>query len=227
MPDDEKRMIETYEVKTAIHIGGREIIFAEDLKSDEPYMVCNCTWDNPLGIEVYQDIGVSDSYVEVMAEFTSRLNEQVQRLDAELTRRGMPHTPLTTADCIPGSDKANFADQVIVLKPESIAAYARTPDKQLYLAKSGNGVRPDARGNAVFCYDLYTGEHGRRERYNVAGIIDPAKMPAWATEKLAALEKTLREEKPSVMGQLAKAKETAAQEQPTNSKDPKKSGPEL
>lgn len=226
MPEDDKRMIESYEVITAIHIGGREVIFAEDVKADEPYMVCNCTWDNPLGIEVYQDIGVSDSYVEVMTEFTSRLSEQVQRLDAELTRRDMPHTPLTAADCIPGSEHANFTDQVIVLKPERLAAYARTPDKQLFLAKSGNGVRPDARGSAVFCHNLYTGEHCRRERYSVAGIIDPDKMPAWAAEKLAALQKTPAEEKPSIAATLAKAKQTA-QEQAVELKDPKKSGPEL
>ncbi len=44
---EEKRMIEGYEVKTAIHIGGKEIIFAENLASPDPFMVCNAHWDNP------------------------------------------------------------------------------------------------------------------------------------------------------------------------------------
>lgn len=226
MSQDEKRMIEGYEVKAAIHINGKEIIFAEDIKAERPYMVCECLWDNPLGADEYQDLRISASYVGIMAEFTSRLNEQVQRLDAELTRRGMPHTPLTADDCLPRSEYADFTGQVIVLKPEKLAAFARTPDKQLYLVIDGGGVRPDSGGNAVFCHNLYTGEHCRRERYNVAGIIDPAKMPAWANEKLAALESKLREEKPSVMAQLSQAKQ-AAQQQSHKPKGPKKNGPEL
>src|SRR5665648_172190 len=52
--DDEKRMVDTYEVKHAIHVGDKEILFAvDDTKPDYPYMVCNCTWDNPLGIDHY------------------------------------------------------------------------------------------------------------------------------------------------------------------------------
>jgi len=48
---EEKRMVDTYEVKHAIHVGDKEILFAlDDTKTDYPYMVCNCTWDNPLGI---------------------------------------------------------------------------------------------------------------------------------------------------------------------------------
>lgn len=223
---DEKRMIENYEIKTAIHIGGHEIIFAEDIKAAMPFLVCDHYWDNPLNADEYKNAFVSDNYVEMMTMFSNRLSEQVQRLDAERARRGIPTTPLTYADCIPGSERADYAGQVIVLKPESIASFARTPDHQLFLAVDGNGARADARGNAVFCYNLYTGEHGRRERYNVAGIINPAKMPTWAAEKLAALEEKLQAEKPSIMEKLEKGKQAAA-EQTDTPKDPKKPGPEL
>ena len=66
MPDEEKRMIENYEVKTAIHIGGKEIIFAEDIKAELPYMVCDCQWDNPLGIDEYRNAIGSDNYIKIM-----------------------------------------------------------------------------------------------------------------------------------------------------------------
>jgi hypothetical protein len=42
--DDEKRMVDTYKVKYAIHVGDKDILFAVDeKKTDCPYMVCNCT----------------------------------------------------------------------------------------------------------------------------------------------------------------------------------------
>ncbi len=223
--EKEKRMIESYEVITAIHIGGREIIFAEDQRAEMPFMVCDCTWDNPLSMDVYSDALIGDNYVEIMTEFTSRLREQVQRVDAERARRGVGHIPLTAADCIPGSDRREYAGQVIVLKPESLAAYARTPDHQLFVVTGGNGARPDARGSAVFCNNLYTGEHCRRERHNVAGIADPVRLPAWAKEKLAALENRKDTERPSIAARLAEAKRTAAAQADTP-KQTEKTGPE-
>lgn len=223
--EKEKRMIESYEVITAIHIGGWEIIFAEDQRAEMPFMVCNCTWDNPLSMDVYSDALIGDNYVEIMTEFTSRLREQVQRVDAERARRGVGHNPLTPADCIPDSDRRDYAGQVIVLKPESLAAYARTPDHQLFVVTGGNGARPDARGSAVFCNNLYTGEHCRRERHNVAGIADPGRLPAWAKERLAALENRKDTERPSVAARLAEAKRTAAA-QAAAPKQTEKTGPE-
>lgn len=225
MPNEEKRFIESYEVITAIHIGGREIIFAEDQRAEMPFMVCDCTWDNPLSMDMFSDAQISDDYVEIMTEFTSRLREQVQRVDAERARRGVGYTPLTAADCIPGSDRKDYTGQAIVLKPESLAAYARTPDYQLFVVTGGNGARPDARGNAVFCNNLYTGEHCRRERHNVAGIADPGSLPAWAKEKLAVLEARQDAERPSVSQRLAEAKRAAAA-QTSVPKQTEKSGPE-
>lgn len=186
---DEKRMVDSYEVKTAIHIGGKEIVLAEDTAAAEPFMVCDCTHDNPFSIDVYDNIAVSADYLTIMLNFSYRLSEQVQRIDAERARRGISNQPLTAADCIKGSHRANYKNQLIVIKPETLTPSARTADHQLLLATGGNGCRPDARGMAVFCKNLFTGESARWERYDVAGIIDPAKMPEWTAEKLAALQK--------------------------------------
>jgi hypothetical protein len=50
------RMVDGYEIKHAIYIGNKEILFGMDeTKPDAPYMVCDCTWDNPLGIDRYDD----------------------------------------------------------------------------------------------------------------------------------------------------------------------------
>lgn len=181
---DEKRTIEGYEVKTAIHIGGREIIFAVNDDAAEPYMACNCTWDNPLSIGIYDSGVVSADYLEIMSEFLSRASEQVKRIAAERDERGVTEVPLTAADCVPGSNYAHYENQLIVIKPESMTPAARTADNQLLLAVNGNGCNPEARGQAVFCKHLFTGKTMRWDRQDVAGIIRPDRMPAWAKEKL-------------------------------------------
>ena len=194
MPD-EKRMIQGYEVNNAILIGGKEIILAEDMGSKEPYMVCNCQWDNPLGISVYDKAAVSVDYLEAMDEFISRVSSQVQFVRDQRIERGVSNEPLTSLDCIPGSTGAHYANQLVVIKLECMVASARTADEQLLLATSGFGCNPRARGQAVMCKNLFTGKTVRWERQDIAGIILPERIPAWAHQRLA--EMGIAQEKPT------------------------------
>ena len=223
--DSEKRMIEGYEVKTAIHMGGREIIFAVNNDAVKPYMACNCTWDNPLSIEIYDRAAVSADYLEIMTEFLNRASEQVKEIETERAERGITAVPLTAADCTPGSDHAHYENKLIVIKPESMTPAARTADHQLVLATGGFGCNPEARGQAVFCKNLFTGKETRWERYDVAGIIRPDRMPEWAKDKLAALQKPV--EKTSVLGRLDTAKKDAARDAAKPARRHKDKGPEL
>ena len=182
--DKEKRTISGYEVKNAIHIGDGEIIFAENLSASEPYMVCNCQWDNPLNIDVYDKVAASTDYLEAMSEFLGRVSSQVQQVREQRAERGVSNEPLTTADCIPGSKNADFENQLVVIKPESIVASARTADEQLYLATHGFGCDPNARGQAVYCENLYSGKTERWNRSGIAGIILPERIPEWAYQRL-------------------------------------------
>jgi len=223
--DSEKRMIEGYEVKTAIHMGGREIIFAVNNDAAKPYMACNCTWDNPLSIEIYDRAAVSADYLEIMTEFLNRASEQVKEIETERAERGITAVPLTAADCTPGSNRAHYKNQLIVIKPESMTPAARTADHQLVLATGGFGCNPEARGQAVFCKNLFTGKETRWERYDVAGIIRSDRMPEWAKDKLAALQKPV--EKTSVLGRLDNAKKDAARDAAKPTRPHKDKEPEL
>jgi len=221
---DEKRMIESYEVKTALHIGGKQIILAEDKQAEQPFMIADCTWDNPFSVDVYSNVGISGDYLEVLAEYANRVSEQVKLIEAERAERGISPVPLTAADCIKDSHRAHFENQLIVIKPEKLTPSARTADRQLLLAINGSGCNPNSSGRAVFCKNLFTGETARWERYDVAGIIDPAKMPKWAEEKLAALQKTA--EKPSILTGLDEGKKAIA-ERGAAPKQGKRDGHEL
>lgn len=223
MPD-EKRMIESYEVKHALHLAGGEVVLAEDKAAAEPFMVCDCNRDNPFSIDVYTNIAVSADYLETMHEFLKRAAMRVSFIEAERSLRGVTNIPLTADDCINDSHRENYKNRLVVIKPEKMTPSARTADKQLLLAENGNGCNPEARGTAVFCKNLFTGETARWERYDVAGIIDPAKMPSWAAEKLAALQKPV--EKQSVLARLDAAKKDAGRDAAAP-KEQKNKGPEL
>lgn len=195
--EEEKRMIENYEVKHAIHLAGGEVVLAEDTAAAQPFLVCDCAWDNPFSVDVYTNIAVGTDYLDAMKEFVSRVNQRVAQIEQERAQRGISAVPLTGEDCIPGSQHGDYTDRLIVIRPERLAPAARTADHQLLLATGGNGCSPDALGTAVFCQNLFTGESMRWERYHVAGVIQPDRIPQWAKDKLAALRG--QEETKSVM----------------------------
>ena len=182
--DEEKRLIQGYEVKTAIHISGKEVIFAENPAATEPYMVCNCKWDNPFSVEIFEQAVVGENYLEMMSDFLDRVSHEIQAIAKQREARGVSHVPLTVKDCIENSHRENYIGKLVVIKPENMAPAARTADSQLLLAMSGNGCNPKARGSAVFCKNLFTGKDTRWERHDVAGIIHPDHIPPWAHEKL-------------------------------------------
>jgi hypothetical protein len=207
--DDEQRTIDNREVKHAIHIGDKEILYAENLSLSEPYMVCNCQWDNPLGLQVYTEAAVGTDYLEAMAEFLDRVSDQVQRVRDQRAERGVSDIPLTASDCIPESNTAHYENQLVVIKPEIMIPSARTADEQLFYATHGNGCNPEARGQAVFCKDLFTGKTVRWERYDVAGIIQTEKIPEWAHQRLQEMDITARKPDPAkvYIASLAEARE--------------------
>ncbi len=70
MENEEKRMIGSYEVTQSIHIGRKEVVFGVDGKREYPFLVCYCTYDNPLSAEWVTDAVGSDDYLEAMQIFT-------------------------------------------------------------------------------------------------------------------------------------------------------------
>jgi hypothetical protein len=186
---NEKRMVDTYEVKHAVCIGDKEILFLEDGKSPSiPYMVCNCTWDNPLGIEQYSEGVVSAGYLEMMAEFISRATAQIEAVKAERAKITVPLEPLTLKHCVPDDAGESIEDKVAVIRQEFLRPEYRTADKQLVLITGGFGSQGKARGRAVYVVNLYSGKESRWNRSDILGVIKPECMPDWAKERLRQIE---------------------------------------
>lgn len=187
--NEEKRIVDTYEIKHAIHVGDKEILFAVDnTKTDCPYMVCNCTWDNPLGIDHYFSAVVSADYLEMMTEFTDRVTAQLEAVKAERDKIAVSLKPFTLEQCTPNDYGESIENKVMVIRPERLRPEYRTADKQLVLATGGFGSYANARGRAVYTINLYSGKESRWNREDIWGTLKPEYIPDWAKERLKQIQ---------------------------------------
>lgn len=187
--NDEKRMVDTFEVKHAIHVGDKEVLFCEDdKKPNTPYMVCYCSWDNPLGIDHYFNASGSADYLEIMTEFTNRVQAQLEAVKAERDKITVPLSPFTAEHCIPNDYGMSIENKVVVIRASRLRPEYRTAQNQLVLATGGFGTHANSRGRAVYTANLYSGKESRWNREDILGIIKPEHMPDWAKERLKQIE---------------------------------------
>ena len=163
-------------------------MLCENPRVDEPYMVCNCRWDNPLGINEYYGGVVTVDFLEAVREYIKRIDALAQEVETEQGAFQNEREVLTAADCIPRGLENDLTGKLIIIKQEVLAPEYRAANHQIKIVTGGFGASPNSRGNAVFCKDLYSGKETRFERYDVAGVIDPGKIPEWAVKKLALMD---------------------------------------
>ena len=186
--NEEKRMVDAFEVKHAIHIGDKEVLFCVDRDNTEtPYMVCYCTWDNPLNIENFFEGVGGDDYIEMMTEFVNRVQGQILQVTADRANITVPNACFTQEQCIPLDSHMSLENKVAVIRPSSLRPEYHTGDKQLVLITGGFGASPNSRGRAVFTINLYSGKEARWNREDILGVLKPEHMPQWTKERLSQL----------------------------------------
>ena len=97
--------------------------------------------------------------------------------------------------CESNSGEQDFTGRVLILSPDTLRESYWQPENQLWLALSGFGCQPHARGRSVLCTCLGDGETTRWNRSEFAGIIRDECIPDWAAEKLAELQHGMHEMK--------------------------------
>ena len=95
--------------------------------------------------------------------------------------------------CEPNSGEQDFTGKVLILSPDTLRESYWQPENQLWLALSGFGCQPHARGRSVLCTCLGDGETTRWNRSEFVGIIRDECIPDWAAEKLAELRRGIHE----------------------------------
>ncbi len=92
--------------------------------------------------------------------------------------------PFVYGDCIPGSEKTNYENQILVIKPEAFAdKNSVTADDSLWIAHGGFGCTYGARGQSVFAESLLSGEKARWERFDFYGVVSPVNLLLWTFDK--------------------------------------------
>ena len=184
---EEKRMLGNYEVTQSIYVGDKEVVLAVDKKEQYPFLVCYCDYHNPLSAAWATEGVASDDYLKAMEIFTERVQSQIDRTRAELSKFPFDKAVFTKEHCIPDDHKSNIVGKVVVLNAETKRYEYQYPAYQLILTEGGSGAT-GGRGQAVFGTCLATGERARWERYDVLGEIKPECMPDWAKEALAKVK---------------------------------------
>ena len=206
---DDNRIIDGYAVLHAIRIDGAEQIVAE---KDHQYRLYRVERVSGLGIEEYTVVFENRDYLKAMREFTRRINSALDGLDLSRVYRGSPLVDfrLEAEDCVPGGMADDLRDKVVAIKAEVLSPEYRAGSYQLMLAEGGFGCAPNARGQSVFCKELYSGESVRWARADILGVVDEPLLPTWAKEKLSKLRAPVQRE--SVVDKIRAAKPVREQE---------------
>ena len=184
----ERRMISNtnYEVRQAIHIGDCEILIAEDMNDPDGncYLIADYRENGILG--EYSRCQVSGDYLEIMQEFTVRLNRQIEAVNAEIGIADFQSEIITAEQCYPNDYKQDITGTVVAIKASAMRPEYRRGDVQLVFVTHGNGAKANPMGRGVYCFHLTDGKQTRFERQDVQGKVK--ELPVWAKERLAILQ---------------------------------------
>ena len=206
---DDKQIIDGYAVLHAIRIDGAEQIVAE---KDSHYRLYRGERVSSLGLEKYTVVFEDRDYLKAMREFTRRIDSALDNLDLSRVYRGSPLVDfrLDAADCVSGGMDGDLRGKAVAIKAAVLSPEYRSGSYQLMLAEGGFGCSPNARGQSVFCKELYSGESARWDRADILGVIDEVLLPTWAKEKLSKLREPAQGE--SVVEKIRAARPMREQE---------------
>ena len=177
-----------FEVKNAVRVGAKEIVFAEDKEAKDGmcWFVGDYTQNDILG--QYADCQVSDDYLEVLAEFTGRVNAQIEAMRSEIDQSKTACPVFTAEHCYPNDYSQSIDGKIVAIKAEVLRPEYRRGEIQIVWVSGGNGARANAHGRAVICYHLNDGKQTRFERHDVQGEVRPEFIPKWALDKAAKIQ---------------------------------------
>ena len=85
--------------------------------------------------------------------------------------------------------------KVLVMSPFTLKESYWAPENQLWLAESGFGCSPTARGRSILCTCLGDGEQTRWNRNDFVGVLKDEYLPGWAKESLKQYQRPEQAEK--------------------------------
>ncbi len=170
-----------YEIKHSMHIGETEVVIGIDMKAPDKMYYMVADYENNGIIASYNNVLVSDDYIEIAGIYTDRIKAEINRL--KTSEKEAPKSIITFDMCDTITDR-DLENEIIVIMPQVFRPEYRNQTHQIFLCTGGNGARSDARGSAVFGDYIYSGKHTRFERVDVLGILKKENYPEWLKAKL-------------------------------------------
>ena len=186
--NNEKEIIEGYEIKHSMKVGGKRFAFGihVDPRHNDKYFEGVITQND---IFVNYEGYASDDYYEIMHRLLNRMTGELQRMEQMRDAIGMEDIScLKREDLIPISGDESIFGKVVAIDEKYLCDGYKDISHQLYLTDGGFGAEGGGRGRACFCWNLYSQERDRIERPEVIGIVPPEKLPAFAKATLAKIE---------------------------------------
>lgn len=185
---DKKRMIGEYEILNSFSYGGKEVFLGEKAHAENPeerYVVGFCEFDGLF--ERYSSCFVGDNYNEMVELYSQRIQEQIQKVKADISKIPFDRTVIGRDACESIAER-DLRHEIIVVDPSVMSREYVGAERQLCIATGGNGCSPEGLGVKVFCKNIYTGGDVTWYRQDILGIIKPDCIPQWAKDKIAELE---------------------------------------
>jgi len=194
MKNKEKEIIEGYAVESSVWVGNKRFVFAisEDQKEPMRYLKCIAIPEE-LFIR-YEEAFVCDDYFDAMKLYTDDIVAEIELLKNARDQIGLENVNcFQKEDLIPINSSMNLSGQIVAIDETAISDGYRDIAHQLFYVNSGFGVSAYSRGNACFGWNLYSGEKGRIERYDIIGIVPADKLPDFAKKTMEVIRKQEKE----------------------------------
>ncbi len=190
--DFKDEIVQGYKVREAVHICGKDYVLAENIQAVQPFV----TWQRTANdlIASYDCGHYFSNYLEAMIDLTERIRQEAQYVLDYRAEHNIDTKPITPDACIPGSREMDYSGQFVLIKPSALAPEYRIPDNQVYRAEGGFGCSPTSRGTKVYCRNIFDNDEQERwRREDIAGIVDPTKLPEKFGERMALIEARLKD----------------------------------
>lgn len=140
----------------------------------------------------YTNVKISRDYLTIMDAYSQYISAQTDKTNIQIAAsffEGVDLEPIYAEGCKLLSEDDDLIGKVVVIKADVLRPEYQHSTYQLRLCEGGFGAHPHSRGSACFCKSLLTGKEGRFERDEVLGTIERDKLPLWAKQKLAEIER--------------------------------------
>lgn len=179
-----KKKVGDWEIIASFAYGDKEIFIGENPSpkiDDERYIIGDIV-SNEL-FERCENCLCSDSYGELAELYAQRMQEQIEKVKAEVAKFPYDRTIIRADSCDSIRDK-DIKGEIVVIDPKAIKREYVGADRQLWIAEHGNGCSAEARGRKVYCKNVFTGDKAVWLRQDILGTIKPECIPEWVKGRM-------------------------------------------